>query len=58
MQPSNLAPPIVEKGDQHIELDGELSNKVDDELALINSSRCIQMYSNASHQWNQAEERQ
>ena len=70
MQPSNLAPPIVEKGDQHIELDGELSNKVDDELrrswmqsrrnslTLINSSRCIQMYSNASHQWNQAEERQ
>ena len=32
MQPSNLAPPIVEKGDQHIELDDELINKVDDEL--------------------------
>ena len=32
MQPSNLAPPIVEKGDQHIELDDELNNKVDDEL--------------------------
>jgi hypothetical protein len=32
MLPSNLAPPIVEKGDQHTELDDELSNKLDDEL--------------------------
>jgi hypothetical protein len=32
MQPSNRAPPIVEKGDQPMELNDELDDKLDKEL--------------------------